>query len=163
MTLDPTSVGIELPPRAVNWTSDDCLRCAISVGTGTTELHFTTENSDGIQQRMVPTMPVMLGVDRDIFKVIGQFEWSALVHAEQSVAVHRPLPVNGSGVATSRVMGIEDKGKAAIGRFDTAVVDNSGEAVVTCSSAVYIRGQKVGEANGFRPGALVHPRLSLTL
>ena len=37
-----------------------------------------------------------------------------LVHGQQSVTLHRPLPVEGSAVVTSRVVAIWDKGKAAV-------------------------------------------------
>ena len=130
-----------MPSHLVRWTSEDCLRYATSVGSGTNELHFSTENTSGVEQCVVPTMPVVLGFNRDVYSVIGPFDWSGLVHAEQVVTLHQPLPIEGAGVATTQVAAIEDKGKAAIAQFDTVVVDSaSGQPLFTCATSVYIRG-----------------------
>ena len=65
MPLNPDAVGAEGDPVAIAWTSTDSLLYALSVGAGVAdptgaELQFTTENSNGIEQRALPTQCVVL-------------------------------------------------------------------------------------------------------
>ena len=66
MPLNPDAVGSATEPAEATWTSTDSLLYALGVGAGATdptgfELEFTTENSDGIEQKVFPTMPVVIG------------------------------------------------------------------------------------------------------
>ena len=69
MAIDPTAVGRTGEPRTRSWTSTDALLYAVGVGAGlgepTSELPFTTENSDGVGQQVLPTyaVRVMPGLD----------------------------------------------------------------------------------------------------
>ncbi len=59
MALDHGAVGVEGEPHERSWTSTDALLYAIAVGAGLgdplRELEFTTENSAGIEQKVLPT------------------------------------------------------------------------------------------------------------
>ena len=45
---------------------------------------------------------------------IGTFDWAMLVHGEQSITLHQPLPVEGTAMITGKVAAMYDKGKAAV-------------------------------------------------
>ena len=64
MAIDPTAVGRTGEPRTRSWSSTDALLYAVGVGAGlgepTSELAFTTENSDGVGQQVLPTFAVLL-------------------------------------------------------------------------------------------------------
>ena len=61
MPIDPSAVGAESGPVERSWTSKDALLYAVGVGAGTAELPFTTENSAGIDQQVLPTFAVIVG------------------------------------------------------------------------------------------------------
>src|SRR5580658_7051880 len=99
MALDHGAVGVEGEPHERSWTSTDALLYAIAVGAGLgdplRELEFTTENSAGIEQQVLPTFGVLVargGAGRSL----GDFDRARLVHAEQAFELHRPLPVAGT-------------------------------------------------------------------
>ncbi|MDT3399275.1 MaoC/PaaZ C-terminal domain-containing protein [Streptomyces sp. B1866] len=71
------------------------------------------------------------GVDVDLF---------AVLHAGQSVEVHRPLPTGGEAVHTSRVEAVHDKGKAAVLVLRTDAADADGP-LWTCRTRMYVRGE----------------------
>ena len=64
MPLDPDAVGTKGEPIEVAGTSKDCLLYAVGIGAGTDELAFTTENTDGVDQLVFPTFPVVVGWGR---------------------------------------------------------------------------------------------------
>ena len=80
--------------------------------TRSTELEFTTENSQDVTQRALPTMAVVLGagVAGRLRRRSATFNPAMLVHGEQSVTPHRELPVEGELEAVTEVVGIYDKG-----------------------------------------------------
>ena len=45
---------------------------------------------------------------------IGTFDWAMLVHGEQAITLHQPLPVEGTAMIKGRVAAMYDKGKAAV-------------------------------------------------
>ncbi|WP_425432324.1 MaoC/PaaZ C-terminal domain-containing protein [Haloechinothrix alba] len=125
----------------MTWSPDDCMIYALAVGAGTDELAFTTENTTGVSQQVLPTYPVVLGTDPTIFKQLGSFDWSKLVHAEQGVEVLRPIPPEGAALTTTRIADMYDKGKAALVVIESESIDEqSGELLFRTSMALYISG-----------------------
>ena len=143
MPLELSAVGREGAPRERSWTSTDTLLYALGVGAGLgdplRELAFTTENSAGVEQRVLPTFGVLL--TQAPAGALGDFDRAMLVHAEQAVRLHRPLPVAGTVRATARVVAIQDKGSGALVTTESAAVDDAGEPLVTSRSSVFIRGE----------------------
>ena len=65
-----------------------------------------------------------------------------LVHAEQYVELHRPLPVAGTVRTSSRITGMYDKGSGALVESESVAVDPaSGEPVITTRTGTFIRGE----------------------
>jgi acyl dehydratase len=73
----------------------------------------------------------MPGVDVDLARVL---------HGGQSIAVHRPIPVEGKAVATGRIAAVYDKGKAAILVMRTEVADAEGP-LWTNDAQIFVRGE----------------------
>ncbi|HEX7162524.1 MAG TPA: MaoC/PaaZ C-terminal domain-containing protein [Trebonia sp.] len=145
MGLDHSVVGISSEPQLRSWDSKDALLYAVGVGAGLgdplTELEFTTENSQGIEQQVLPTYGVLIAQARGA-RSLGDFNHAMLVHAEQYVQLHRPLPVAGAVRTVSTVTGIYDKGSGALVASENNAVDaDSGEPLVTTRSGVFIRGE----------------------
>jgi acyl dehydratase len=144
VALDLTAVGREGQPRERSWTSTDALLYALGVGAGqgdpTRDLAFTTENTSGVPQAVLPTFGVLLA--QASAGDIGEFDRAMLVHAEQAVELHGPLPVSGTVRTTARVAGIHDKGSGALVVTESTAVDAAtGRPVVTSRSSVFIRGE----------------------
>ncbi|MEY2404327.1 MAG: hypothetical protein QOD38_1878, partial [Acidimicrobiaceae bacterium] len=114
----------------------------IGVGAGTDELAFTTENTKGVQQQVLPTMGVVLGVaGGGAYDAVGEINWTMLVHGEQAIELHKPIPVEGTVRSVTTVTGIYDKGSGAVLATETESVDaSSGEPLFTTRSAAFIRG-----------------------
>jgi acyl dehydratase len=141
MALNPDAVGSKGEPVEVSWDSKDCLLYAVGIGAGTDELAFTTENTSGVDQLVFPTFPVVIGWGRgSAMGNIGTFNPALLVHGQQSVTLHRPIPVEGSATLESEVTAMYDKGKAAVVvTATTATMD--GAPLYTNTASVFIRGE----------------------
>jgi len=145
MPLNHDLVGVESDPVERSWTSTDALLYAVGVGAGlddpTGELAFTTENSAGVPQQVLPTFAV-LAAQAGRTGRLGDFDPAMLVHAEQAFELHRPLPPAGTVRVTSKVTGIYDKGSGALVVSESLAVDPAtGEAMITSRSSVFIRGE----------------------
>ena len=141
MPLNPDAVGSKGEPVEVSWTSKDCLLYAVGIGAGTHELAFTTENTNGVEQQVFPTFPVVIGWGKgSAMSSIGTFNPALLVHGQQSVTLHRPVPVEGTATLQSEISAMYDKEKAAVVlTTTTAVLD--GEPLYTNTASVFIRGE----------------------
>mgnify|MGYP001821265901 FL=1 len=141
MPLNPEAVGSKSDPVEASWTSKDALLYAVGIGAGENELAFTTENTSGVDQLVFPTFPVVIGWGRgSAMRDIGTFNPALLVHGQQAVTLHRPIPVEGTVTITSELVGMYDKGKAAVIVTETeAVMD--GEPLYTNTSSAVIRGE----------------------
>src|SRR4051812_12143907 len=108
------AVGASGEPTTVRWTADDCLRYALGVGAGLDELAYTTENTAGVEQAALPTLPVVGGQRAKVFHLLGRLDWTKIVHAEQSVELLAPLPVGGEIQTLGRIANLFDRGRAAM-------------------------------------------------
>src|SRR5262245_66121500 len=105
MPLNPDAVGTETEAREARWTSKDSLLYALGVGAGVSdptgfEPEFTTENSDGITQKALPTMPVGIAPSGPApgggpVRATGTFDTATLVPARRSIARPRRGPRGG--------------------------------------------------------------------
>jgi len=149
MSIDPTAVGTESGPTEAYWESKDCLLYALGVGAGTDDLAFTTENTSGVEQQVLPTFACVAGAPERVrssgqnpFARVGSFNPAMLVHGEQGIELHRPLPTAAEFVATGRVTGIYDKGSGAVVAMESTAVDKaSGEPLFTTRMSAFIRGE----------------------
>jgi acyl dehydratase len=143
MPINPDAVGQESDPVSTSWTSKDALLYAVGIGAGTNELAFTTENTNGVEQQVFPTMAVVLGWGKgSAMRGIGSFNQAMLVHGEQRVTLHKPIPSEGSATLTSKLVGIYDKGKAAVVATETTATDEAdGTPLYTNYSSAFIRGE----------------------
>jgi acyl dehydratase len=149
MPLNPDAVGTVSEPAEASWTSTDSLLYALGVGAGATdptgfELEFTTENSDGIEQKALPTMPVVIAPKQSRpgpMSAIGTFDFAMLVHGEQAITLHRPMPVAGTAMMQGKVAAMYDKGKAAVVVLENEARDQGGDLLWTARMSAFIRGE----------------------
>lgn len=148
MPLILDNVGKHSEPGRNSWTSKDALLYALGVGAGQIdptgfELEFTTENSGfaKVEQRVLPTLPVVVAMGGGANAPSwGEFDFTKLLHAEQGVTVHGPIPADGEVETVQRLVGIYDKGKAAIVRLENvSTYVGTGAPAFTTRFAAYIR------------------------
>jgi acyl dehydratase len=146
MPLNPDAVGQSGDIRTMSWGSKDALLYAVGIGAGQSDLPFTTENTNGVDQVVFPTFAVVAGSGttsggRSAMGGIGTFNPALLVHGSQAITLHRPIPVSAEATVQDRVAAMYDKGKAAVVVMEADVTLASGEPLWTTRSAVFIRGE----------------------
>jgi acyl dehydratase len=146
MPLNLEAVGREVGPAEVSWDSTDALLYALGVGAGQEaplrELAFTTENTAGVTQQVVPSFGVIIVQRARLRQNLGEFDMARLVHAEQSLTLERPVPVEGRALVSSVLAGIYDKGSGALVVTESkATYPASGETLLTTRSSAFIRGE----------------------
>jgi len=150
MPINPDAVGSKGPAIEHSWTSKDALLYAVGVGAGQApldELAFTTENSQNIQQRVLPTQAVVLGGGGGAaLGGIGSFNPAMLVHGEEKIVLHQEIPVEGTVSTVGEVTAIWDKGKGAVVEATgvSTLVSGKGEIgkpVFTVVMSAFIRGE----------------------
>jgi acyl dehydratase len=143
MPLDLDAVGRSSGPHPVNWTATQAMTYALGVGAsddGDPGLAFTTENSTGIAQQVLPTFAVVVTPGTPPI-AIGTFDRTMSVHGEQSLILHQPFPPHGTGHATSRIAGIHDKRSGALVVRETALTAADGSLLATLRTGQFIRGE----------------------
>jgi acyl dehydratase len=92
----------------------------------------------------VPTMPVVLATPGFWVKdPRSGVDWVRVLHGEQSLVLHRPVPPHGTVVGRNRVVGLVDKGrdKGAILVQERTLHDKaSGDLIATLQALTFARG-----------------------
>lgn len=140
MALDPSAIGASGDPMPIEWTVKDTLLYAISVGAGARDLSYSTDNTRGVPQQVIPTYPVIMvhRASSQVMKLLGEFNPARIVHGQQSVTLCRPIPPAGEAVVTATVSDMFDKGNAAVVILTASVVMDDGPLCTTRMS-MFIR------------------------
>lgn len=149
MPINLDAIGTESDPHESSWDSKDCLLYSLGVGAGAGdptgfELEFTTENTKDVIQKALPTMCVVLGVTGGggPLSLLGNVDYSKMVHGEQGVILHKPLPTSATVRSTSKISNIYDKGKAALVILETTATDiGDNQPMFTNISKLFFRGE----------------------
>jgi acyl dehydratase len=145
MPLELSVIGRESGPHPVTWNSRDAIIYALGVGAGADDpyrdLAFTTENSTGIAQRVLPTFAAVAN-PRGVPPIpIGEFDRSKSVHGEESLVLHEPLAPDGEGLSTNTIEAIYDKGSGALVVRRTSLTARDGRPLATARIGQFIRGE----------------------
>lgn len=145
MSLNLAAVGQSVVAGTISWDSSDAIRYALGVGAGAedpaVELAFTTENTRGVTQQVLPTFAVVLGA-REGRPELGDFSKTKMLHAEQYLELFGLLPVAGTARTTAKILGFDDKGTDALGRMELTITDeSSGELLAISRSTTFVRGE----------------------
>jgi acyl dehydratase len=143
MPINPDAVGEKSDPFDQSWTHRDAILYALGVGSGVDELAFTTENSMNIEQKVLPTMAVVLGAGgMGAIGKIGSFNMAMLVHGEQGIELFGEIPTEGTVSSTGEITAIYDKGKGAVVELTSqSVLKSTGELIFKNRVQAYIRGE----------------------
>src|ERR1700723_628226 len=150
MGLNPDAVGTTSEPVERSWDHKDALLYALGVGAGALdptgfELEFTTENSAGVTQKVLPTLVTIVGQGGGAMANIGEIDFTKLVHGEQMITLHGEIPAEGSVNVTTTVAGIYDKGSGGLVVLEReSFYADTGAPAFPSRSGLFIR-----EAGGF--------------
>lgn len=142
MPIDPNAVGATGTPSRRSWTSKDALLYAVGVGAGTEELQYTTENTQGLPQKVLPTMAVIIGGGGVPFDKIGSFNPALMVHGEQGIELFDEVPPDGEIESVGKCTAIWDKGSAAVVEFESESTNvATGKPLLRTRMVLFCRGE----------------------
>jgi acyl dehydratase len=138
----------QFPEIEHSYTADDSMFYALAVGLGADpvderQLPFVNDTAAGTPLA-VPTMAVILGYPGSWMRDLRTgIDFTMIVHGEESVVLHKPLPAAGTVVSKHRVTRIVDKGagKGATVTYDKELFDKTtGEKLATVTHTTFCRG-----------------------
>jgi len=126
------------------YTDRETMLYALGVGMGRdpmdeAELKYTYEYPD---MRTVPTMGAVIAWGQRTLSE-ADLNWVMIVHGEQRLELHKPLPPRATIVANGKVVGAVDKGadKGALVISETEIFDKaSGDKLCTVGGTMFARG-----------------------
>jgi acyl dehydratase len=152
----------ELPGR---YTDRDTLLYAVAIGMGRDpldmkELEYVCES---VGDRVVPTAATVLSRPtkpgtRGPGPLMGKMNFAMMLHGEQRLQIHQPLPRTAETLLTNRTTGVYDKGegRGALVTNETEVKLQDGTPLYTVGSTMFYRAD--GGFGGSAEGAPVpHP------
>ncbi len=146
------------------YTADDTMRYALALGVGSdpmdeAQLRFVNDTAPGMPLAL-PTMAVVLGYPGSWMQDAATgIDFAQIVHGEEKVVWHRPLPAAGTVVARHRVTRIVDKGpgRGATISYDKDLFDHAtGDALATVTHTTFARGNG-GFSTEAQPGDAAPP------
>jgi acyl dehydratase len=150
----PDILDQKTQPVTFSYTDKDVMLYALGIGMGADpmdakELPFVYERD----LRVVPTAATVLSASgramagaRPTSQKPGhrqsEINFLMVVHGEQKVELHKPLPAAGTFTTESRTIGAYDKGagKGAVIINETVWTDDKGEKVATLTGSTFARG-----------------------
>ena len=143
-------VGKDLEPATFDYDWKTCALYALGIGAGPNELPYLFEQAEPFRVfpsfAVVPTFPVIIDA---LGKV--KADWRTLVHGEQTITMHAPIPRAGQFVTVGRISEVLDKGKGAVVLIDTET--RAGDTLLfETRYSIYCRGQgDFGGERGTKP------------
>ena len=155
----------EFPVLEHRYTVDDCMRYALALGLGEDstnmeQLQFVNDTTPGMPLAM-PTLAVILGFPGSWMQDPATgIDFPKIVHGEESIVLHHPLPAAGTVQAQHRVVSIVDKGqgRGATVTYDKELTDKaSGVLLATVRHTTFARGDGGFSAGNGRTDASPPP------
>ncbi len=140
------ALAAEIPGLAYAWDEKDVILYNLAVGAGvppteSRELRYTFEGDLVVLPGFgtIPPFSMMMGlVSADGMEI----SLTQILHGDQDLTVHGPIPTSGSVTQSGRITDVYDKGKGALVVFEVvSVLDRSGEPLFTNRSGIYVRGE----------------------
>ena len=158
------------PPVRQHYTERDTMLYALSLGLGNDPLNasalpFVYEGLEG-GLRALPSQAVVLGYPGFWAREPDTgIDWVKLLHGEQRMRLHRPLPASGEVVGHNRITHLTDKGegKGAIMVTERRLETAAGELLATVQQVTFLRGDGgYSQQGGGQPSDAPLPALQPT-
>ena len=147
MPIDPKlALAAKFEAGETSYAEDDVILYHLGVGAGvpatdTNELEYCYEKN----LKVLPSfgvVPVFATMGGSLVSAPGlKFNPAMLLHGEQDIEIHRPLPTAASLVNRVRIAGIYDKGKAALVVLEVATEEKGGAPLFTNRFSLFLRGE----------------------
>jgi acyl dehydratase len=139
--------GAKFPSSEGSWSQDQVILYHLGIGAGmekptdAKELEYTYEKN----LKVLPSFAVV-----PVFSALGSLaaipgisiNFALVLHGEQAIQVHKPIPVAADIVSEGRVAGLYDKGKAALIVLEVETKEKStGDKLFTNWFSVFARGE----------------------
>jgi hypothetical protein len=143
-------VGRELESGTCSWDSDRALLYAVGVGAGLQdpleELQFTTENTPGVAQQVLPTFLTLMGTGHAWIPLLDFGEGGSspvgMVHGEQRVTLARSIPASGTVHVSRTLIDVYDKGSGALAVSETHItLMDTGEYLGSARMGLFAQGR----------------------
>ncbi|MEV0524935.1 MaoC/PaaZ C-terminal domain-containing protein [Streptomyces sp. NPDC050439] len=146
MPIDAAKALAAEPRSAeITWDHKDIQLYHLGLGAGVPatdpdELRYTLESRLHVLPSFATVAGAGMGVVGGLSAPGVEVNLAAVLHGGQSITLHRPIPVKGEAVTTSKVAAVYDKGKAAILVLRTEVADAEGP-LWTSDAQIFVRGE----------------------
>jgi acyl dehydratase len=139
MAINLDLVGKTSDPIAFSYGWKDVVLYALGVGAKVDELDFLFE---GRGPKVLPTFAVVPSFT-SLIDVVGRAKVNLMMvlHGEQAIRLHKPIPSSATLKTSSTVKGIYDKGKGALVAVECNTVDEKGEPVFDNTFSIFVRGE----------------------
>lgn len=149
------ALGASLGDSQGSYEPDDVILYHLGIGAGFAatdagELEYTYEKN----LKVLPSFAVVAGGSMSsrarkqgrgggsLLSVEGvDFNPAMLLHGEQDVELHQPMPTAASFTSSGRIADVFDKGKAALLIMEQAARSEDGEPLFTTRSSLFLRGE----------------------
>ena len=126
------------------YTKDDVILYHLGLGAGVpatdpNELEYTYEKN----LKVLPTFAVVAGAGGGSFREFDglDFNPAMMLHGEQEIVIHKPLPPEAKLKSEMRVKDVFDKGKAALLIIESNVSDEDGDPLYSTYISLFLRGE----------------------
>ncbi|MCA1189580.1 MULTISPECIES: MaoC/PaaZ C-terminal domain-containing protein [unclassified Saccharopolyspora] len=147
MPIDPDlAIGATVADQDVTWTESDVLLYHLALGAGDPptdpgELRYAYEQDLHVLPTFAVVAPNLRQFEPPALSFPGvEVDLAKVLHGSQEITPHRPLPVSGGARATTRIVDVLDKGKAAVIVQETVLTDAAGP-LCSARSMIFARGE----------------------
>ena len=139
MAINLDLVGKTSDPMKFKYTWKDTVLYALGVGAKADELDFLFEMAG---PKVLPTFAVVPSFTA-LVSITGQLGVNPMMilHGEQKVIQHRPIPSSGEITTVATVKGIYDKTKGALAIVEASTVDEKNEPLFDNVFSIFARGE----------------------
>lgn len=141
------ALAAKFEPAEGSWNQDDVILYHLGLGAGlekptdAKELEYTYEKN----LKALPSfgvVPVFDALGRGMAGTPGiEVNFALVLHGEQDIEIHKPIPVNAAVVNQPRIAGIYDKGKAALIVMEVTTSEKGGDKLFTNRFSIFARGE----------------------
>jgi acyl dehydratase len=146
MPIEPQkALAASFAPATSSYEVDDVILYHLGIGAGVpatdaNELEYTYEKNLKVLPSFGVT-PVFSAMGASLFNAPGlKFNPAMLLHGEQDIEIHRPLPTSAQLESQVRIAGIYDKGKAALVVLEVKSSEG-GSPLFTNRFSLFLRGE----------------------
>ncbi len=146
MPIDASkALGAKLGEGQYSWTQDQVILYHLGIGAGVPptdprELEYTYEKN----LKVLPSFGVI-----PVFRALGglgttpglEFNFAMLLHGEQDIEIHQPIPPEATVTSAGEIVGIYDKGKAALVVLEVKTRDEADKPLFTNRFSLFLRGE----------------------